>query len=175
MNQFKEEWKDVLGYEGIYEISNIGNIRSYKTKKIRKTQKNKEGYERVELWKDGKRKVLLVHRLVAEAFIPNDNNKDNVNYKDGDKTNNCANNLEWVTYKEHNKRRKKKQGELSTNHSNKAIPVYCPELDMKFVSRIDASKYLGCAYPNVGKVIKLGRKTKDKNSGKMVSLVNYVG
>lgn len=63
MNHFKEEWKDILGYEGIYEISNIGNIRSYKTKKIKKTQKNKEGYERVELWKDGKRKVFLIHRL----------------------------------------------------------------------------------------------------------------
>lgn len=174
MNQFKEEWKDVLGYEGIYEISNIGNIRSYKTKKIKKTQKNKEGYERVEVWKDGKRKVLLVHRLVAEAFIPNDSGKKHVIFKDVNSKDIRVDNIMWATISENNSRklRERKEG---IEFSNKPIPVYCPELDRRFVSRTDTARYLGCTMEHINKVITSKRTVRDNNTGKMVSLVNYIG
>ncbi len=109
-----EVWKDIVGYEGIYKVSNFGRIKSlekvfwssknnsFSTNKefIRKLSNTRKGYLRIGLMKDLKQKPFLVHRLVAIAFIPNPENKPEVNHKDGIKTHNYKMNLEWNTTKE---------------------------------------------------------------------------
>jgi len=118
-----EEWRDIEGYEGLYKISNIGRVRSLPrntTKgKILKPVKQPNGYLQVLLYKNGKKKKFLIHRLVAKAFIPNPLNLPEVNHKDENKENNrvdgCVNNLEWcsakynVNYGTRNKRLAEKQ------------------------------------------------------------------
>ena len=94
-----EHWKEIAGYEGLYEVSDKGRVKSlkYGKEKILKPSNNPRGYLQVCLYKDGNRKQLLVHRLAAEAFIQNPNNLETVNHKDEDKTNNTVGNLEWMT------------------------------------------------------------------------------
>lgn len=101
----KEVWRDIQGYEGIYEVSNYGNIRSLKYGKFKylKPRKDGNGYFQVILCKNGQKKEYRVHRLVAMAFIDNPSNLPQINHKDEDKTNNKASNLEWCTNK-YNKR-----------------------------------------------------------------------
>lgn len=104
-----EIWKPIKGFEGRYEVSNNGNVRSLVNARgtVRKEpvvitsafhQHNR--YISVTLWKDGKGFSKLVHRLVAEEFLPNPNNYPVVNHIDEDKQNNCVNNLEWCTQKD---------------------------------------------------------------------------
>ena len=109
---YNKEWRPIKGYEGLYEVSNTGEIKSLprvrKNGKSSYLQKEKllrqsnttTGYKKVELVKDGKRKSLKVHRLVAQAFIPNPQNKPQVNHLDGNKINNNVSNLEWATISE---------------------------------------------------------------------------
>ena len=97
-----ETWKSVKGYEGLYEVSNLGNVRSLRynnTNKISplKVYIEKAGYARVSLSKNGKSKNKRIHRLVAEAFIPNMNSLPQVNHIDGNKLNNNVKNLEWCS------------------------------------------------------------------------------
>lgn len=96
----EEIWKDVVGYEEMYKVSNLGNIYSVKRGKLLKSRNNHNGYLQVRLYINGKGKELKVHRIVAEAFISNYYDKPQVNHKDEDKTNNRVDNLEWVTNKE---------------------------------------------------------------------------
>jgi hypothetical protein len=105
----KEIWKDVVGYEGIYKVSNIGNIISckrlifvntgcfYSKEFLMKTAIDKLGYVRVGLTKNNKKKLWLFHRVIALAFIPNPSNYPMVNHIDGNKSNNSLDNLEWCT------------------------------------------------------------------------------
>ena len=110
-----EEWKDIEGYEGIYQVSNLGRVRSLDHKarhrsrtgnefevtykgRIRKQVPNENGYSIVMVKNDGKSRALKVHRLVAQAFIPNPDNLPFVNHKDEDPSNNRADNLEWCTH-----------------------------------------------------------------------------
>jgi len=106
-----EEWKAIEGYEGYYEVSSLGRVRSlprtvssgrgwnYPVKgKILTPASDRGGYQLVTLRKDGQR-TLKVHRLVAEAFIPNPLKLPQINHKDGDKTNNRVENLEWCNSK----------------------------------------------------------------------------
>lgn len=97
-------WKDVNGYEGVYQISNYGDVirlpcrdaRGHLRKmKVIKAHKNRCGYLHLGLYKDGKETKHLVHRLVAEAFLCNPNGYTDVNHKDEDKKNNAVSNLEW--------------------------------------------------------------------------------
>jgi hypothetical protein len=108
--------KSVIGYEGFYEVDDTGRVfRLEATIQCRgrwgimsvpkpagelKPQKHRGGYRFVTLCKDGKTRTELIHRLVANAFLPNPEGKPQVNHKDGDKTNNAVDNLEWVTSSE---------------------------------------------------------------------------
>ena len=103
----KEIWKDIEGYEGYYMVSNMGRVKSlgngksnngnYSKKRILKPVDDSHGYLKVNLHKDGKAKNYLVHRLVASAFCENQMGYTEVNHLDEDKTNNCADNLEWCS------------------------------------------------------------------------------
>lgn len=100
-----EVWKDIKGYEGAYQVSNLGNVKSLRREhpvnkccrdRILKPQ-TQRGYSRVMLWSGVDSRWESVHRLVAEAFLQNPENKQQVNHIDGNKRNNCVSNLEWVT------------------------------------------------------------------------------
>jgi transcriptional regulator with XRE-family HTH domain len=98
-----EVWMDVVGFEGLYKVSNIGRVRSSRRGTIMIPHPLKDGYLRIRLRKEGKDFSFLVHRLVAMAFIPNPNNYDTINHKDFNTQNNCVENLEWCTQKYNNK------------------------------------------------------------------------
>lgn len=101
-----EIWADVEGYEGLYEISNFGRVKSFaksRKGKILTPTFEKVGYSRVILSKDCIHQKYLIHRLVATAFVPNPENKEEVNHIDGNKLNNYFENLEWVTTSENQK------------------------------------------------------------------------
>lgn len=95
----REVWKDIPGYEGLYQASNLGKIRSlYNYRKYNVlTPRIKRGYYQIGLRKNGVRKWHQVHRLVANTFISNENNLPQVNHKDENRLNNCVDNLEWCT------------------------------------------------------------------------------
>ena len=89
----------IKDYEGLYSVTKEGCVYSHITGKFLKPNKMKTGYLSVELWKNRTNKRVLIHRLVAQAFIPNPNNYPQVNHKDEDKQNNSVENLEWCTSK----------------------------------------------------------------------------
>ena len=93
-----EIWKKIELCEKNYYISNMGKIKS--NNKILKTHKSTGGYLNISVWKNNKVKHIKIHRLVAQAFIPNPENKPEVNHIDRDRTNNNVENLEWCTHKE---------------------------------------------------------------------------
>ena len=102
----EEEWRDIEGYEGRYQVSNLGRIRSFKGQYsknkiiILKLCINNRGYSVVSLSKNNKHKSYKVHRLVAQAFIPKIDNKSQINHINGNKQDNRVSNLEWCTYSE---------------------------------------------------------------------------
>lgn len=142
-----EVWKDIKDYEGLYQINNKGEVKAlektiwngqgylYFPEKIRKLNPDKDGYLNITLSNKGKVKTFKIHRLEAEAFIPNPNNLPEVNHKDGDKTNNNVDNLEWCTRKENQKHafriglinqngeRNHMYGKLGADNPN-SIPIY---------------------------------------------------
>ena len=98
----EEIWKDIPGYEGLYQVSNFGNIKSLNWKNMGKAKNmylkpHCHGYLQIELFNNGVKKTYMVHRLVAQSFIDNPGGYPFVNHKDENKTNNCAWNLEWCT------------------------------------------------------------------------------
>jgi hypothetical protein len=108
-----EIWKDIKGYEGIYQVSNLGNVKSlpkkrkvrggkysFKKERLLKNSLNNKGYYRVNLSFFGKNKAFLIHRLVCLSFLPNPENKRTVNHKNGIPKDNRLVNLEWATDKE---------------------------------------------------------------------------
>lgn len=102
-----EPWKDIPGYEGHYQINQVGDVKSLKYApyfgRILKQRLSRSGYPVVELSLGRKnQKIIQIHRLVAITFIPNPKGKPCVNHKDGNRTNNHVDNLEWVTYSENN-------------------------------------------------------------------------
>ena len=136
--------KDIKGYEGLYAVTTDGQVWSYRSNKFL-TPYNVVGYHYVDLRKKGHRKQFRVHRLVAEAYIPNPENKPQINHKDENKINNHVSNLEWVTAKEnvnygtHNERMAKTRSKA----------VYCEELDRVFESQKEAAAELGLYGGNI--------------------------
>lgn len=97
-----ENWKAISGYDGIYEVSDMGRVRHALTGHIKKPYQHPSGYMFVYLYRasDKSNKMLRVHRLVADAFIPKQPDRDQVNHISGDKTDNRVVNLEWVSGRE---------------------------------------------------------------------------
>lgn len=95
-----EIWRDIKGYEGIYQVSNLGEIKSIKKARIIKGSLDSRGYPHIQLFKNGKMKCFKTHRLIAINFIPNPDNKPTVNHKNGDRLDSRVANLEWSTHKE---------------------------------------------------------------------------
>ena len=143
-----ETWKSIAGYEGLYEVSDQGRVKSLNynhtgTEKILKPRKDSCGYLQVWLSKDGQKKMSLVHRLVAKAFIQNPNNLETVNHKDEVKTNNVASNLEWMSRGD-NKR-------YSANKSVKMFNKSTGELLATFPSLMEAERVTGIDNRNISK------------------------
>lgn len=122
-----EIWKDIEGYEGYYQVSNLGRVKSLPRGKqwpYRQTHNNirkqhiKNGYLQVNLSKGNKVKWIGVHRLVAMAFIPNPNNYPQVNHIDECRTNNVVTNLEWCTQSQNNMHGTARQRQNESRHRN---------------------------------------------------------
>ena len=204
MLNFNEIWKDIKGYEGLYQVSNLGRVKSIekyflrkykntirpysKPSKILKPFPTRTGYLLVKLTKEKKEKSFQVHRLVAITFIPNPENKPQVNHINGVKTDNYITNLEWVTAKENTrhkydvlgfkfseeikeKMRIKKIGTSldsrvrekisNANKGRKSVnikKVKCIDTGIIFNSAQEASLFLGLTRCAVSKSIK--RKTR---------------
>lgn len=145
-----EIWKEIEGYENLYQISNHGRVKSLNYRhtgkeKIRKPTKRKDGYLKVVLFKQGKRKNYQVHRLVAQAFIDNSNNLPEINHRDEVKTNNCASNLEWCTnyYNINYGTRNQRVAESNTNNPNTSKQVLCVETGKTYPSTHQVQRELG--------------------------------
>lgn len=132
-------WKDIVGYEGLYLISDEGEIYSkYKNRALKQTI-NDRGYKAVSLCKDGVRKVREVHRLVAEAFLEKTiSGYAEVNHIDGIKTNNSINNLEWVTKGDNLKHAYRVLGRTTVGKA-----VKCIETGIVYASSKDAEQKTG--------------------------------
>lgn len=130
-----EIWKPIKNYEDLYEVSNCGRVRGiervvrYKCgtrqhtvkAKIKAILDNGKGYKIVNLYKENNGKMFYIHRMVAEAFITNHENKETVNHKDFDKSNNYVDNLEWASYTENNLHSFSKVGRKKQGKSIKII------------------------------------------------------
>ena len=190
MKDLKTEiWKPVKGYEGLYEVSNMGNVRSldrhsmwgnryclFKGKPM-KTFPNSYGYLKTNLYKNGQLKQYSVHRLVADAFIPNPNNLPCIDHINTIKTDNRVENLRWCTNKEnsnnpltrehiniksHSKEAKEKM--LATrrkkqSHNCEMLVYYIDEDGSKisFKSISEAARKIGCSRSNISKALKENR------------------
>lgn len=95
-----EQWRDIPGFEGLYQVSNSGKVKSLRRGAELKPGTDKGGYLYVGLCSRGIQKTCKIHRLVALAFLPNDEGKRTVNHIDGNKLNNSVDNLEWATHSE---------------------------------------------------------------------------
>lgn len=159
-----EEWSNVVGWEGLYQVSNLGRVKSLSKRivykdgrvyihpsRIMKNQKISTGYRSVMFYGASGKKQYYVHRLVAETFIPNPNNLGDVNHKDGCKTNNILSNLEWCSRSD-NIKHAYKNG-LSWVHMDEAIkersrPViqYAPsgKIIAEYASASKAARANGC-------------------------------
>ena len=162
-----EVWKDIKGYEGLYQVSNFGRVKSLTRlskqnhllpERFLKTNEN-DRYLRVDLWKDGKHKFYEVHRLVAAAFIANPENKPVVNHIDGDKHNNNVNNLEWCTVSENNKHAYKMGLASPVNKTPiKATNIQTGEVKY-FESQTEAANVLNTSKGHINDCLKGKQKT----------------
>lgn len=163
----EEEWRPVTGYEGLYSVSNFGRVKSESivvTDRLGRSHRiigqikipaeNEWGYLWVTLTKDGMRKHHKVHRLVAQAFLQKDDGKEFVNHKDGNKTNNNVENLEWVTSKEN------QQHAFRTGLNSQKYKKRCIRSDgVVFDSLSKAANATGVSLSNVSRCCSGKRKT----------------
>ena len=157
-----EEWRDIEGYEGLYQISNLGRVKSLRNNKARKekilkVKKNTTGYLYLSLYKNNVSKNYLLHRLVAKAFLENPNNYPCINHKDENKENNNINNLEWCTYL-YNSRYGTRTERIV---KSRLISIYCLETNKCYNSIKQASEKLNLDSSKIVKVLK-GRQKQTK-------------
>lgn len=155
-----EEWKNIKNHSR-YEISNLGNVRNIKTKYILKGRLSKSGYLQVSIRNDltGKQENQYIHRLVAFHWIDNPKNKKEVNHKDGNKLNNSADNLEWVTSSENQIHRQKVLKKNKT--SQRKIGRYDKDNNLlqEYDSILSAAKSFGKSRVNIDNVLQGKQKT----------------
>ena len=177
----EEIWKDVQGYEGYYQVSNLGRVKSlkrhapydtkygkrakYVNEKILAETEAHNGYSRVHLRTETTNMNKLIHRLVAETFIPNPLNKPQINHIDGNKKNNCVSNLEWATQSENMQHafrtglcdieKMKIKCKLGSAKYAKPIIAYKDgEIFKEFFSKGDACKYFNKDHKTIDKLIR---------------------
>lgn len=134
-----ERWKDIPGYEGFYQVSDLGRVRRTKSGRVLKPHYNGHGYIQALLSKRGERKHKAVHRLVASAFIPNPEGKPQINHKNGVKSDNTVSNLEWCTASENLTHRHRVLG-LPGCRSKKVV---CLETGVVYPSAKAAAEAIG--------------------------------
>lgn len=169
MNQ-QELWKDIKGFEGKYQVSNLGNVKSLKRKEIKILLPliSKKGYCCVCLYKKCKFKHAMIHRLVANAFIPNPENKPQINHIDGNKKNNHIKNLEWCTNSENQKHSYQVLGNVRSDELRKKISQ---TLKGKFINEMGAnSKKVLCKETNIIYCSQVEAERKTGISRKCISL-----
>ena len=132
----EEIWKDIEGYNGDYQVSNLGRVKSFKygKEKILKPQKLNTGYLSINLCKNGKMKTSRINRLVAEAFLPNPENLSEVDHINSDKTNNCVENLQWISHVENCRKKETGWGQSKR--------IICVETGEIFESVAAAANYV---------------------------------
>lgn len=160
-----KEYRDIKGYEGKYQVSNDGevialNFHNQKFSKVLNQDFDKytDGYKRVTLYKNGKRKRYSVHRLVCEAFIPNPENKPYVNHIDSNRTNNKISNLEWCTPLENTKHAKTN----SFDYRKRFKKVKVIETGVIYNSISECSRILGIERANIHICLKNPERTAKK-------------
>lgn len=152
----EEEWRDILGFEGLYQVSSSGNVRTIKNGGAEMSQQeNRNGYMTVHLRDKGVERRAMVHRLVAEAFIPNPNELRDVNHKNGDKSDNRVENLEWASHSDNMTHSFRELGK-NVRH------IVQLDLDNNFIERwnsiIEASEATGICRTNIGECCRGNRK-----------------
>ena len=166
----EEIWKDIEGYEGLYQVSSFGRVKSVervdeyyidgvlyrrpRKEKILSQQDNHE-YKRVSLGKNGKMKWHLVQKLVAKTFVPNPHNLPQVNHKDENKANNMASNLEWCSrsYNINYGNRNDKCSNKMKNRKDLSKPLYCPELEQTFPSISEAARQTNTHFESIQRCV----------------------
>jgi len=132
MNKLTEQWQPIKGYEGRYEVSDHGNVKSLchsSSGRLRKSFLGLGGYNAVQIYRNGVPKGFYIHRLVAQAFLPNPEGKPQVNHKNGVKTDNRIENIEWCTNSENRQHaydvglQAKRPGEINGNASLSSYQV----------------------------------------------------
>lgn len=163
----EEIWKDIIGYEGLYQVSNLGRVKSLsnnfsRKEKILKNHKNSGGYLRVVLNKNRKAKRYYIHRLVSEYFIDNPNNLPQIDHINTDRTDNRVENLRWVTHKE-NMNNPLTIDKINKINKKSSKPIIQFSKDGEFIrkwdSAMDAQRELGIKQGGISECCKEKRKT----------------
>lgn len=152
----EEKWRDVLGFEELYQVSSFGNVRTIKKGEAEMSQQeNRNGYMTVHLRDKGVERRAMVHRLVAEAFIPNPDGLRDVNHKNGDKSDNRVENLEWVSHSDNMTHSFRELGQ-NVRH------IVQLDLDNNFIERwnsiVEASEATGICRTDIGECCRGNRK-----------------
>ena len=137
LSEEKERWADIKGFEGLYQISNKGRVK--RENKILKLCHNNYGYLHLSLCKENHAKTILVHTLVAKAFIDNPYNYKQINHIDGNKENNSVSNLEWCSQKTNNRHAIK----MGLRKARKIEMLHNGERIMVFENRMEIDTYFG--------------------------------
>lgn len=136
-----EEWRPVVGYEELYEVSNTGKVRGLKSKKILRDADNGKGYKKVILYKNYSQKTKYLHRLVAEAYIQNIEGYSSVNHIDENKSNNNVTNLEWCDAKYNDNYGTRNERVIDTKIKKGLIRGYLCGLDKKERNKLYMREY----------------------------------
>lgn len=169
----KEQWRPIKDFQRLYKVSNHGNIFSLRTNKYRKLQKDKDGYLKVTLYNGNNSRKYMVHRLVATAFIPNPQNKSQIDHIDTIKTNNNVQNLRWATrlQNRHNPISMQRYSKLDhrTCLGKRGIkhcsskPILCVQLQQTFWGCMQAERLLGVDHRHIQDV--LHNRNRRKTAG----------